>query len=480
MPDPQRIKDFTVTATTPAVDDYLALDGAAEGTRKILASDFLSALAQNDAFIVVLSTADPAANGIALLAAYAAASALTPNGGALSATNRACVIVPPGKYTLVSPLNLVAYVDLISASDNWEETLITSAITTASGGTVVQGATAGDVLLRGLWIRNTASTQNANDSTDAAAFHFFASLSATKCVNCKFDGSGTSWGMTQGANCDGNYTRCIGTTNCFGSHAGQFLGFAADCTAGDDSFGTDLGGNAVVTRCVGGARCFGTSQFFGTAYNCVAGQQSFGTNAFSGYAEGCIGTIICFGGNAGTHSGVTVNCRGTGACFGANFQGLAINCFAGNFSFGSGGTFSGVARRCYAGENSFGDGGNFSGILDNCVCGIYSGNLYSSTFSPWSVPWAPTAFTGAVNDTIFSPSGSNLNAVTLANGATGSFLRCTFRKTGSGTPLALASGSATINFSYCQFNTAGGVGAGITNGLGGSLAAAFNIGSTAL
>jgi hypothetical protein len=39
-------------------------------------------------------------NGINLLAAYAKAKALTPNGAALSATNRVCVIIPPGKYDL--------------------------------------------------------------------------------------------------------------------------------------------------------------------------------------------------------------------------------------------------------------------------------------------------------------------------------------------------------------------------------------------
>lgn len=34
-----RIKDLTTTASEAAVDDYIALDGATNGTRKILASD---------------------------------------------------------------------------------------------------------------------------------------------------------------------------------------------------------------------------------------------------------------------------------------------------------------------------------------------------------------------------------------------------------------------------------------------------------
>lgn len=37
MPAPERIKDFTVTATFPSVDDFLAIDGTGGGTRKILA-----------------------------------------------------------------------------------------------------------------------------------------------------------------------------------------------------------------------------------------------------------------------------------------------------------------------------------------------------------------------------------------------------------------------------------------------------------
>ena len=50
--------------------------------------------------ITVNTTTSAKLNGAALIAAYAAAKALLPNGAALSATNRACVIVPPGKYDL--------------------------------------------------------------------------------------------------------------------------------------------------------------------------------------------------------------------------------------------------------------------------------------------------------------------------------------------------------------------------------------------
>ena len=37
-----RIKDLTTTATSPSNDDYIALDGSTNGTRKILASNMAS------------------------------------------------------------------------------------------------------------------------------------------------------------------------------------------------------------------------------------------------------------------------------------------------------------------------------------------------------------------------------------------------------------------------------------------------------
>ena len=38
-----RIKDFVTTATSPANDDYIAIDGSTNGTRKILADSFAPA-----------------------------------------------------------------------------------------------------------------------------------------------------------------------------------------------------------------------------------------------------------------------------------------------------------------------------------------------------------------------------------------------------------------------------------------------------
>lgn len=41
---PNRIKDFSTTATAPAADDYLVLDGATNGTRRILGTVHLGGI----------------------------------------------------------------------------------------------------------------------------------------------------------------------------------------------------------------------------------------------------------------------------------------------------------------------------------------------------------------------------------------------------------------------------------------------------
>jgi hypothetical protein len=41
----KRVKDLTKTATTPNADDYLVIDGAAAGTRKILTNNIVAKVA---------------------------------------------------------------------------------------------------------------------------------------------------------------------------------------------------------------------------------------------------------------------------------------------------------------------------------------------------------------------------------------------------------------------------------------------------
>ena len=67
------------------------------------------------------------------------------------------------------------------------------------------------------------------------------------------------------------------------------------------------------------------------------------------------------------YAGQYIDCRAPQRGWSGSFTGTALNCSAGDFSFGSGG-FSGAATNCHAGANSFGAGA-FHGTAKNCVAG---------------------------------------------------------------------------------------------------------------
>lgn len=540
--------------------------------REVL-TNFLAAsqLYANDAFIVVQTTNDPVANGLALLAAYAAAAALTPNGLPIDRYyNRAVALVPPGTYDVgTTPLEMVEGVDLAGITGDPLHVLITSVVAASSSGTVVVGNpfTAG---IRGVTIQNTASTRVTNDPTDACALFGPGNDVGNVYENCIFDDNGgASWSMRQGTIYGGTYINCVANDYAFGGNSGQFTGTAKDCTAGnhsfadggiiqgsaiiknctagtnsfggsqiqsgsllidctagDDSFaksgqiagtlmrctggnssfcnggtikngarfysctaGDSSFGNAVETdvnfsSCIAGASSFGLSGFYGRAFDCLASANSFGRGGFGGYAVDCIVSgNEGFGGNGNNCSGIVVNCKAAAGSFGGvggTFSGHASNCRGGTLSFGgASGVFSGFAENCAAGESSFGHGGTFSGEMSACVLSL-PGQNPADAWTPWPATWAPTTFSGVVKNMKFAPTDTDKDGATIPNGATGSFEFCTFRKTGTGTPLGLASGAATVKLSYCKFNTAGAVAAGITNALGATLADAFNVGNTAV
>ena len=60
--------------------------------------DFIQS--ETSSYITVCTSDDVKENGAALIAAYALACTLTPNGAALATDNRACIILPPAKYDL--------------------------------------------------------------------------------------------------------------------------------------------------------------------------------------------------------------------------------------------------------------------------------------------------------------------------------------------------------------------------------------------
>jgi len=266
-------------------------------------------------FIVVVGD-DPTANGQALLDAYAAAVASTPNGLALAEDNRAVVVCPPALYEMPATLVLAShYVDIVGLTDD------------VASQVLVPSATATDGAVQGISDGNGAKFYNltfrANGDNAITGFTFPNSLANSYFQNCVWVNALPAYGMETAVEIGSTFVDCGGGNSSFGGIGGTFSGTATNCTGGDESFG-------------------GKGTFSGTATSCTGGNGSFG------------------GGGGGTFSGTATNCTGGDNSFGGDggtFSGTATNCTGGDDSFGSSGTFSGTATNCTGGSNAFGGGG---------------------------------------------------------------------------------------------------------------------------
>jgi len=259
--------------------------------------------------ITVKVTDDAKENGAALIAAYTAAKALTPNGAALSATNRACVIVPPGKYDLdcgienaCVPLVLdTEFVDIVGLTSDNSLQHVYGTPPAINSGVIVQ--TANDVHILNLTVEILTEAEEVEgeyvynyDDTDSAAYWPDTDLTAVIIDNCRFVGAEGATGlllsMRFGIIYSGTFTSCTGGWGSFGGGAGTASGTFTSCTGGIDSFG-------------GGA---GTAS--GTFTSCTGGDYSFGAGGTaSGTFTSCTGGDYSFGGD-GTASGTFTFCKG--------------------------------------------------------------------------------------------------------------------------------------------------------------------------
>ena len=260
--------------------------------------------------IVVETTSNAKTNGAALIAAYTAAKALTPNGEELSATNRACVIIPPGNYDLdhgeddaCVPLTLdTEFVDIIGLTTDRSLQQIYGTPEATNSGVIVQ--TADDVHVSNLYVKILTEVESANwDDTDSAAYFPSTSLSNTVVDNCQFDGQDGSndegprlFSMRLYIEYSGTFNNCTGGNYSFGGGGGTASGTFTNCTGGGDAFG-------------GG----GTAS--GTFTNCTGGDYSFGGGTASGTFTNCTGGDYSFGGAGGTLSGQLYYCRLTTGSF---------------------------------------------------------------------------------------------------------------------------------------------------------------------
>jgi hypothetical protein len=336
--------------------------------------------------IVVETTASATTNGINLLAAYAAAKALTPNGAALSATNRASVIIPPGVYDLGSgegytPLTLdTEFVDLIGLTSDRKSQHIKGTPPATNSGVIVQ--TADDVHVSNLYVKILTEVESANwNDTDSAAYFPSTSLSNTVVDNCQFDGQvGSKYGgprlfsMRLYIEYSGTFNNCTGGNFAFGGNEGTASGTFTNCTGGNSAFGGDEGtASGTFTNCTGGEAAFGGDRgtASGTFNYCTGGGAAFGGDrgTASGTFNYCTGGAGAFG-SGGTASGTFTNCTGGGVAFGGGgtASGTFTNCTGGNFAFGgAGGTASGTFTNCTGGAGAFGGaGGTLPGQLYYC------------------------------------------------------------------------------------------------------------------
>jgi hypothetical protein len=272
--------------------------------------------------------------------------------GAASATNRRTLFLEPGVWTVTSTFTLdTLYIDVVSLSNNYEDTIITR---TTAGAVVEQ--TVNDVRLVGFTIYHQGSA-----SGDHGLDIDTADNTASKYVNMQFlmTGADTSTGSvfgTQGIN--GYWEGCY-STNGFctltdGQHLGAVMwnittvgihcfGYNANAATtstitgkfyycrGEATLGVPFGATSGMWRipctsasffwcCTSGNNSFSVNnEFAGQAYYCSAGTNSFaGTTSganpatFSGYAYSCTstgGASFGMGHASSVQSGKIINCR---------------------------------------------------------------------------------------------------------------------------------------------------------------------------
>ena len=352
-----------------------------------------------DGSVLVAPADTDAARGTALVAAYAAAASLTPGGVALSITNRARVLIPPGRYELTATLDLdTNYVDLIAtepemggfpqpADDDLADGTTSlnqyrpskTEVYSVTDDTTTIEQSAADVRLVGFSI-----AQLSGDSTDSYhAFHVTAASNAgsryekmyfwCKAVSASPTSPGTpgTWKVPVAfdGDVDGVWIDCIANSAAWRiawdvGNAAQFKARMDNCWAGGYSFIGDYATGALGTHEAVGCylrNCHSVGNYHGSGsgYGAFGGCSTFGTPIDSDCVFiDCTAGDRAFGLGA-TCAGSFYRCRGGDRCFGSTIQAAWA------------GDFSGYAEDCTAGQNSFGGTatvtGQLSGTLVRCV-----------------------------------------------------------------------------------------------------------------
>jgi hypothetical protein len=270
-------------------------------------------------------------NGQNLVEAYNYAKTLTPNGAALSTSNRVSVIIQPGNYTLAAQLTIdTQFVDLIGLGSIKLRRGATPAV--IIGGNTLS-VTANDVRVKGISVGTQSFTVGDNLTLQI-------------------------------------FEDCVGGNNSFNNTtvSGTFI----NCTGGSNSFASNS---------------FAAMTASGTFINCQGGASSFGSGGSGSAASGLFVNCICSGSGAnggfggGTlASGTFIDCEATSANGGfggrtlggvsGTASGTFINCIGGTTSFGSGSgsTASGKFYQCRSTGSTF-QTVTGAGLMRNCIDG---------------------------------------------------------------------------------------------------------------
>lgn len=365
-----------------------------------------SAIDYSNSVLVSLASTD-LLRGEALVAAYITAKSLTPNGTALSSNNRAQVVLPIGKYKLVSSLILdTNFIDLVAlvptkpsrrspvdyedtpevggsnlATFRPQPTLVYTEVDRTS--TIVQ--LANDVRLHGFSVAQMCvGTGMITQSTYYTDLDWGALLIGENCLNGEsFYSDMYFWsscvafssvgGVRAFSNFAGTWVNCISNAASFRLGFGDKVSVAAtfsavmyDCEAGPFSYVGDFLEGSKDNFKADNCR-FERCKSLGYSWEAADGSNSFvGCNLVS-----CDITSSC----------LFIDCVSGDRSFGIsnNNAGTFIRCRAGNSSFGGtsdseySGVFSGLAEDCVAGSGSFGGTQNIAlgkctGTLIRCSC----------------------------------------------------------------------------------------------------------------
>ena len=302
---PSAISGTAVITTDPRLSDSRtptshASTHAVGGSDPLTASAIAALGLATDSYVI-------AKGGDDLIPKYIQAAALTPNGSAKSATNRATLILMPGNYTFGQYYTFdVEFVDIIGLGSQTKKPSV-----------IIQGTfdVEGDTYFY--------LTFNANDMRVSGlsfleqAFYNAGNKPLQIFQNC----TGGNYCFGLNVNLSGTFIDCIGGVQSFGSGGGgNASGTFINCVAGYGGFG---GGGEVAsgtfTNCTGGDYAFGgEGNATGTFTNCVAGFGGFaGVGGIaSGKFTNCVGGPYSFGGDGGTASGTFTNCEGEAGSFG--------------------------------------------------------------------------------------------------------------------------------------------------------------------